>query len=70
MYGRVESTIIMFFMHKSDVPQETMKDIICAKIVCDKKNKSGENLINFPDHCRMPTADLLSIKLLLNIVIS
>ncbi len=30
----------------------------------------GGNLINFPDDCGMPTADLLMVKLMLNSVIS
>jgi hypothetical protein len=30
----------------------------------------GGNLINYPDDCGMPTADLLTVKLMLNSVIS
>jgi len=30
----------------------------------------GGNLINFPDNCGTPTADLLMVKLLLNSIIS
>ena len=30
----------------------------------------GDNLINYPDNCGTPTADLLTVKLLLNSVIS
>jgi hypothetical protein len=44
---------------------------------CDaKKDKfwtritMGGNLINYPGNCRTPTADLLTVKLLLNSIIS
>ena len=30
----------------------------------------GGNLVNYPDDCRTPTADLLTVKLLLNSVLS
>jgi hypothetical protein len=30
----------------------------------------GGNIINYPDNCRTPTADLLMVKLLFNSVIS
>jgi hypothetical protein len=30
----------------------------------------GENLINYPDDCGTPTADLLTVKLMFNSVIS
>ena len=57
-----------------------MKDLTYRKFVCDlKPNKEekertrlavGGGRINYPDDCGTPTADLLTIKLLLNSTIS
>ena len=55
-------------------------DITYGRIVCDvrdhkeEKNQTkltvGGDIINYPDDCGTPTADLLTFKLLLNRVIS
>ncbi len=68
------------FIKKDDIPNNRTGDETYARIVCNfresKKDKyrtritMGGNLINFPDDCGMPTADLLTVKLLLNSIIS
>ena len=62
------------------IPQNRRKDITYGRIVCvyrsEKKDPyrtritMGGNLINYPDDCGTPTADLLTVKLMLNSVIS
>jgi len=68
------------FMSKSMIPQNRPKDFTYGQIVCvyclEKKDpyrtriSMGGNLINYPDDCGTPTADLLTVKLMLNSVIS
>ena len=80
MPGRVEGTDTMFFVDKNKVPQDRWKDMTYGRIVCDvrehkaEKNRTrltvGGDRINYPDDCGTPTADLLTVKLLLNSVIS
>jgi len=65
---------------KDAIPNDRKGDETYARIVCNfresKKDKyrtritMGGNLINFPDNCGTPTADLLMVKLLLNSIIS
>jgi hypothetical protein len=67
-------------MSKDMIPHNRRKDITYGQTVCnyrlEKKDPyhtritMGGNLINCPDDCGMPTADLLTVKLLLNSVIS
>ncbi len=67
-------------MAKQDIPQARCRDITYGRIVCnyrpEKKDPHrtgitmGENLINYPNNCGTPTADILTIKLLFNSVIS
>jgi len=62
------------------IPQNRCKDITYGRIVCiyrsEKKDPyrtritMGGNLINYSDDCGTPTADLLTVKLMLNSVIS
>ena len=76
MLGRVNSIDTIFFINKIDVPWEWHKDITYRCIMCDyRKGKAepnrtrlmvGGDKINYPDDCGTPTADLLTIKLLLN----
>ena len=80
MPGQVEGTDTIFFIRKDQIPPERLKDSTYAQIVCnvrpekDKKEQAritvGENLINCPDNCGTPTANLLTVKLLSNSVIS
>jgi hypothetical protein len=74
------TTETIVFIIKDDIPNDRKGDETYARIVCNfresKKDKYrtritiGGNLINFPDDCGTPTADLLTVKLLLNSIIS
>jgi len=74
------TTETIFFIRKEDIPSDRKGDETYARIVgvfCDGKKDiyrtrvtMGENLVNFPGDCRTPTADLLTVKLLLNGIIS
>ncbi len=76
----VTTTETIFFKRKDEIPQDRRKDVIFGCIVCTYRPKKkapyrtritiGGNLINYPDDCGTPTADLLTVKLLLNSVIS
>ena len=78
--GRIKGTNTMQFVHKKDIPFDRLKDVTYIKFVCavrtEKKNPNrmratmGGNLINYPDDCGVPTANLLLIKIFLNSVIS
>jgi len=69
-----------FFVHKSEVPQDRFQDCTYGRVVCDvrehkeEKHRTrltvGGDRINYPDGCGTPTADLLTVKLLFNSVIS
>jgi hypothetical protein len=73
------TTETILFINKHQIPQDHQVDITYGKIVCDmrkgKKDKHrtrltmGENLINYPGDCRTPTANLLTVKILLNSII-
>jgi hypothetical protein len=66
--------------HLLDVLQKECKDVTYGGIVCTYQSKKkapnctritmGGNLVNYPDDCGTPTADLLTIKLLFNSIIS
>jgi len=68
------------FMSKSMIPQNRRKDITYGRIVCDYRSEKkdshrtritmGGDLINYPDDCGTPTADLLTVKLMFNSIIS
>ena len=68
------------FKSKTEIPTERRKDITYGRIVCTYRSEKkdpyrtritmGGNLINYPDDCGTPTADLISVKLMLNSVIS
>jgi hypothetical protein len=74
------ATETIFFIDKQDIPNTRKGDITYGRIVCTyrdgKKDKyrtritMGGNLINYPGDCGTPTADLLTIELLLNSIIS
>ncbi len=62
------------------LPQNRCKDITYGRIVCNYRSEKkdpyctrirmGRNLINYPDDCSTPTADLLTVKIMFNSVIS
>ena len=78
--GIVKGTDTIVYIHKSDVPQDHWKDVTYGRIVanfCPEKDDpycirltAGGNRINFPGDCGTPTADLITVKILLNSVIS
>jgi hypothetical protein len=70
----------MSFKPKSQIPKERRKDITYGRIVCVYRSEKmdphrtritmGGNLINYPDDCGTPTADLITVKILLNSIVS
>eukprot|EP00804_Cyclotella_cryptica_P002957 CCRYP_013294-RA/>CCRYP_013294-RA protein AED:0.17 eAED:0.16 QI:0/0/0/1/1/1/2/0/794 len=78
--GIVKGTNTIVFIHKTTVPQDRWKDITYGRIVanfCPQKDDPyrirltvGGNCINFPGDCGTPTADMITVKILLNSVIS
>ena len=78
--GVVEGTNTMFFIPFDQIPKDRVKDItytrICANYRPEKSDPNriritlGGNLINYPGDVGTRTADMLTVKLLLNSVIS
>eukprot|EP00956_Cyclotella_meneghiniana_P027262 scaffold60751_cov36-Cyclotella_meneghiniana.AAC.6 len=78
--GVVEGTNALFFIPLSDVPMDRKRNItyarICANYREEKKDPNriritlGGNLISYPGDVGTRTADMLTVKLLLNSVIS
>ena len=79
--GRIKNpTNTMFFVNKTDVPQERFKDVTYGKFVCVVRPQKAEpnrtrltlggNLVNYPGEVGTPTADMLLIKIMLNSVLS
>ncbi len=76
----VTTTETNFFKSKEEVPTDLRKDVTYRCVLCTYRSKktdpyctritTGGNLINCPNNCGTPTADLLTVKLLLNSVIS
>jgi hypothetical protein len=74
------TTKTIAFMSKDMIPQNRRKDITYGQIVCDYRSEKkdpyntcitmGRNLINYPDDCSTPTANLLTVKIMFNSVIS
>ncbi len=70
----------IFFISKMDIPRNRRGNVTYGRVLCiyreGKKDKyrtritMGGNPINYPDDCGTPTADLLTVKLLLNSIIS
>jgi hypothetical protein len=66
-------------MAKQEIPQAQCKDITYGRIVYTYRSEKkdpyrtcitmGGNLINYPDDCGTPTANLLTVKLMFNSVI-
>ena len=78
--GIVQGTDTIVFIHKNEVPSDRWKDVtygrICANFRPEKEDPHrirltvGGNLINFPGDCGTPTAGMLTVKILLNSIIS
>eukprot|EP00804_Cyclotella_cryptica_P029977 CCRYP_013432-RA/>CCRYP_013432-RA protein AED:0.36 eAED:0.36 QI:0/-1/0/1/-1/1/1/0/370 len=68
------------FIHKASVPPYSWKDIMNGRIVANFRPEKddpyricltvGSNRINYPGDCGTPTADMITVKILLNSVIS
>ena len=80
MPGRNDGTNTLFFIHKHEVPPDRWKDVTYGRIVCNVRPQKAEtnrtrltaggNLISVPMDCGNPTANLLTVKILLTSVIS
>ena len=78
--GIVEGTDTLNLIFKNEIPADRFKDVTYSRIVCnyrpEKKDPNrcritvGGNMTNCPGDCGTPTADLLTVKILLNSVIS
>jgi hypothetical protein len=81
MPGRAKGTDTIFFIPQHKVSKERTKDITYGLITCsirpekvDKPNRTrlvaGGDRMHYPFDAGTPTADLLTVKLLINSVIS
>ena len=78
--GRVEGTNTICFINKNEFPQDQWKDVtycrICANYRPEKEYPYriritiGGDRINYNEDCGTPTLDLLTVKLLLNSIVS
>jgi hypothetical protein len=81
MPGQVKGMDTVFFIPKDKVPQARAKDVMYGLITClirpkkiEEPNRTrlvaGGDRIHYPFNAGTPTANLLTIKLLINSVIS
>ena len=80
MPGKSEGTNTIYFIEKSNIPDEQWKDVTYGQVAvtyrpeksypCQTRLTVGGNLISYPSNCGTPTVDLLTVKLLLNSIIS
>jgi hypothetical protein len=81
MPGQTKGTDTIFFIPRHKVPKERAKDITYGLITClvrpkktEEPNRTrlvvGGDRVHYPFDAGMPTADLLTVKLLINSVIS
>eukprot|EP00804_Cyclotella_cryptica_P019260 CCRYP_006149-RA/>CCRYP_006149-RA protein AED:0.38 eAED:0.38 QI:0/0/0/1/1/1/2/0/321 len=78
--GIVKGTDTIAFIQRSHVPQDRWKDVTYGRIVANFRPEKedpyrirltvGGNRINYPGDCDTPTADMITVKILLNSVIS
>eukprot|EP00804_Cyclotella_cryptica_P003875 CCRYP_015759-RB/>CCRYP_015759-RB protein AED:0.32 eAED:0.29 QI:0/0/0/1/0/0.33/3/0/881 len=78
--GIVKGTDTIAFIQRSHVPQDRWKDVTYGRIVANFRPEKedpyrirltvGGNRINYPGDCGTPTADMITVKILLNSVIS
>lgn len=78
--GRNTGTNTIYFIYKHDIPQDRWKYVTSGRIVCNVRPQIEEvfrmrltvdgSRINIDMDCGTPTASLLTVKLLLNNVIS
>ena len=70
----------MVFIEEQEIPRDQKRDVTYGRIVCNmregepKKNRTrltvGGDRINHSDYFRTPTANLLTVKILVNSIIS
>ena len=80
MPGRVDGTNTLFFIDEEKIPRDRRKDVTYRRVVCDvREGKTEENRpqltvggdrINYLGEVSTPTVCLLTVKLLVNSVIS
>ena len=78
--GKVTGTNTMFFINKSEVPADCWRDITYGRVVVNYRPEKddpyrtrltvGGDRVNYPGDCGTPTVNLLTVKLLLNSVVS
>ena len=78
--GIIEGTDIMKYILIGDIPEDRTKYCTCSRIVCNIRSEKNDpikvrikvegDLINYLGDCETPPTHLLTIKLLLNIVLS
>ena len=78
--GVVKGTNTIFFVDKSDVPADRWRDITYGRVVVNYRPEKddpyrtrltvGGDKVHYPGDCGTPTVDLLTVKLLLNSVVS
>ena len=80
MKVRIKGTNTMYFIKKEELPQNLFREITYSRVVYDvrevkaDKNRTMSTVIGdrikYPGDCGTPTADLITLKLLLNSIIS
>ena len=70
----------MNFIFKNEIPADRFKDVTYARIICNYRPEKKDpnrcritvsgNMTKYPGDCGTPTANLLTVKLLLNSIIS
>ena len=80
MPGRNSGTNTIYFIGKAQIPADKLKDVAYSRIVCNVRPQKeevnrtrltfGGNNLAVDYNCGTPTADLLTVKLLLNSGIS
>ena len=80
MPGKSEGTNTIYFIDKSEIPAERWKDVMYVRVVdafrpekfdpCQTRLTVVGNFIAYPSDCGTLTVDLLTVKLLLNSVVS
>lgn len=78
--GVVEGTDTIFFIPYDQIPADRIKDVTYEQIVCNIRPEkddpyrtrlvAGGNLLNCPFDTGTPTADIITVKLLLNSIVS
>ena len=80
MPGRISGTNTTYVIDKAQIPADKWKDVAYSRLVCNMRPQKeeilrtrltfGGNNLSVDMDCWTPTADLLTVKLLLNSVIS